>query len=580
MKDYNELIHILRRIDGRGYKAYKELEGSFRGKDFFIFIDHVQGDPFASPSRVRIRVPMEKARFPLELFSTKVRKIAFQDFISRKVKYIISSLYRVKGSGRSGLIYIDTGIQEVLERTSVKITKDWIEIRIYVGLPAHGRKILSNEAEKIFLDLLVKIKDKALKWNSYNKIKVNEFIECIENQEYIRNKLKEKGIVSFIANDSVLPREKGNSQFPMSKKQVIPFQSPKSLEVEFNLPNPIGEKKLISGMGIPEGITLIVGGGYHGKSTLIQAIERGVYPHIPGDGREYVVTIPTAIKIKAEDGRKVEKVDISPFINNLPGRIDTKAFSTDNASGSTSQAANIMEAIEIGTKLLLLDEDTSATNFMIRDAKMQALVNKEYEPITPFIDRVKELYNKLNISTVLVMGGCGDYFDVADTVIMMQEYIPYEVTHKAKEIAKKYTNYRIKEVSDLKNWQIKRVPLKETFTPYIKKGGKIKIEAKEIDRILYGSEVIDLRGVEQIVDISQTRAIGMIIYLLSRRLMDDKTSLKEILIKFEELIDQEGLDILDPFFKKDHHPGSFARVRIMEIASAINRLRSAKFKIL
>jgi predicted ABC-class ATPase len=577
MKQLDELKRILRKIDGKGYKAYKDIEGGYYNKKWFLFIDHVQGDPFAPASKIRIRVPLEKTRFPTELFNNKIRKIAFEDFVSRRASRIISSIKRVKGTGKSGLIHIDTGLQEVIERTSCKVTDQWIELRLYVGLPAQGRKILAQEAERMFFEQIPKIKEEALTWDRYNKDDTYAFIACIENQEYIRDRLKEKGIVAFVADGSILPRKSGNTQLPMEKRKAVPFRSPDSLKIVFKLLHPVNGKKELSGMGIPEGVTLIVGGGYHGKSTLIQAIERGVYPHIPGDGREYVITISSAVKIRAEDGRRVENVDISAFINNLPGGISTNPFSTENASGSTSQATNIVEAIEMGAELLLLDEDTSATNFMIRDVRMQALVSKEHEPITPFIDRVQELYKKLNISTILVMGGCGDYFDVADTVIMMQDYLPYDVTNEAKEVALRYRNYRIKEVEDFTNWNRSRIPIKESFKAY--KKGKIKIEAKDIDKILYGNETVDLRGIEQIVELNQTRAIGMAIYLASR-FMNNKSTLREVLKKVDDYIDKEGLDVLDPFYKKEKHPGSFTRPRIFEIAAAINRLRSARLKLL
>ena len=160
-------------------------------------------------------------------------------------------------------------------------------------------------------------------------------------------------------------------------------------------------------------------------------MELGIYSHIPGDGREYVATDPKAVKIRAEDGRFVEKVNISPFIKSLPLLRDTLRFSTDNASGSTSQAANIMEALEMGARVLLIDEDTSATNFMIRDRRMQELVQKAHEPITPFIDKVRQLYQDQRVSTILVMGGSGDYFEAADTVIWMNNYRPFAVTRES-----------------------------------------------------------------------------------------------------------------------------------------------------
>jgi predicted ABC-class ATPase len=411
--------------------------------------------------------------------------------------------------------------------------------------------------------------------------KAKDFAECVENQETIRSQLVKLGLVAFVADGAILPRERGNSQRPLGRDRAIPFESPDSLRVSFDLPNPVAgvaiPDKRISGMGIPRGVTLIVGGGYHGKSTLLQALERGVYPHIPGDGREYVVTSADAVKIRAEDGRRIEQVDISPFISNLPRGLDTRGFCTDNASGSTSQAANIIEALEMGAQTLLLDEDTSATNFMVRDVRMQTLVNKDFEPITPFIDRVHEMYETFGVSTVLVMGGCGDYFDVADALIMMREYLPQDVTAEARRIAEKLATGRIKEASPFPQWQLTRTPLPESIDP--SRGKRpVKIDAKARDQILFGTDLIDLRAVEQLVDFSQTRALGLAIHLAASRFMDDKTSLKAVLEKVDAFLDANGLDPLDPFHRAERHPGSFARPRKYEIAAAINRLRSASFR--
>lgn len=331
----------------------------------------------------------------------------------------------------------------------------------------------------------------------------------------------------------------------------------------------------VTGMGVPKGVTLIVGGGYHGKSTLLQAIERGVYPHIPGDGREYVVTSRDAVKIRAEDGRHVEQVDISPFISDLPRGRSTGAFSTDDASGSTSQAAGIVEALEVGATALLLDEDTSASNFMVRDARMQALVHKEHEPITPLVDRVRELADNLGVSTVLVMGGCGDYFDVADRVVMMREYVPQDVTGAARVIVRDYPTRRAVEVSAPLTRCADRVPLGESYDP--SRGRRdVKIDAKSLDHIVFGRDPIDLRGVEQLVDMSQTRAIGHAIYLAAERFMDGRATLREVVEALEELLDREGLDLLDPFYRAGEHPGNFARPRKFEVSAAMNRLRRAR----
>jgi predicted ABC-class ATPase len=423
------LRRILSRIDGHGYKAYKEIEGSYAFSNFSLYLDHVQGDPFASPSKVRVRVPQAEAKLPEELFADSTRRLALEDVLARKVHSAIpKSTKGHRGTGKSGLIHIDAGGQEVLQRTALVVTSDWVEARLFVGLPATGRRVLGRQAEAMLCEELPKIAESGLVWSNLPQEEIAAFVACVENQEHIRKQLDALGLIAFVADGAILPRESGAADRPLNREQAIPFKSPDSLRVTVELPNSIdgadGGTNMLSGMGVPKGVTLIIGGGYHGKSTLLRALERGVYPHIPGDGREYVVTNPHAVKIRAEDGRRVEKVDINAFISDLPYGKPTTAFSSEDASGSTSQAANIIEALEVGARALLLDEDTSATNFMVRDARMQALVHKENEPITPFLDRVRELYERFNVSTVLVMGGCGDYFDVADTVIMMRNYLP------------------------------------------------------------------------------------------------------------------------------------------------------------
>jgi predicted ABC-class ATPase len=323
-------------------------------------------------------------------------------------------------------------------------------------------------------------------------------------------------------------------------------------------------------MGVPRGVTLVVGGGFHGKSTLLRAIERGVYDHIPGDGREAVVAVDSAVKIRAEDGRYVEKVDISPFIDNLPFERETEQFSTENASGSTSQAANIIEALEIGSELLLIDEDTSATNFIIRDARMQALVSKDKEPITPFLDQVDDLFKEHGTSTILVMGGSGDYFDVADHVIMMDNYRPVAVTAEAKEIMRTFPTRRHAEGKASFGELRRRCPSPASFNP--RRGRKdTKIDIKGLHTILFGVHPIDLSALEQLVDISQTRAIAEAVLWFARRPSVRGMSVREGLEALNHELKLHGLDLLKPY-----RTGNLARPRIQEIAFAINRLRTLR----
>jgi predicted ABC-class ATPase len=349
-------------------------------------------------------------------------------------------------------------------------------------------------------------------------------------------------------------------------EQAIPFKSPDSLSVTLTCPY-AGE---VTGMGIPHGITLIVGGGYHGKSTLLRAIEAGVYNHIPGDGRHQVVTDPAAVKVRAEDGRSIAGVDISPFIGSLPQGKSTQNFSTPNASGSTSQAANIIEAIEAGATALLVDEDTSATNFMIRDRRMQALIAKDREPITPFIDKVRQLYTDHGISTVLVMGGSGDYFDVADTVIAMDEFCPQDVTAQARAIAAEYKTERDPEGGPSFGRITPRIIQPSSIDPS-KGRHSVKLRARDVDQLQIGTEAIDLSAVEQLVEPGQVRAIAAAIVYAQRYHMAATTPLTEAITAVMADVEQYGLDCLT-----DWPMGDLVSFRGLELAAAINRLRTLR----
>jgi predicted ABC-class ATPase len=576
-----ELREMLRRIEGRGYKAYKQIAGRYAFEDFELYIDHVQGDPFAAPSKMRLRVPQGTARVPAGLFDSRVRRLAAADFFGRTVRDAIGRVVKGRrGTGKSGTVYIDAGGQEVLERTAVVLNDRWLEARIHVGLPAAGRTVLGKEAVALLCDELPAIVRAGMLWESADQRRARLFVDTIENYEAIQKQLEANKLAAFVADGSILPRHSGASDVPLDTAGAVPFQSCPELSVALPVPNRttgVQEDGLVAGLGIPNGVTLIVGGGYHGKSTLLDALQRGVYPHVPGDGREYVVTNPGAVKIRAEDGRSIQNVDISPFISNLPRGRSSDRFSSDDASGSTSQAANIVEAVEVGARVLLLDEDTSATNFMVRDARMQALVHKEHEPITPFLDRVRELSESQEVSTVVVMGGCGDYFDVADHVIMMRDYLPIDATTDAAVVAADHPTSRLAETPSPLVFVSRPAPHPDSFDP--SRGRKqVKIDAPAVDEIRFGRNTIDLRGVEQLVDRSQTAAVGRAMHLAVDRLMKDPATLSEIVDALERIFDDEGLDALDKFVGSGVHPGDFARPRRFEIAAAINRLRTLRFR--
>lgn len=564
-----KLQQHLKQIDGKSYKAYKQIQGTYSFERYDLMIDYVQGDPFAAPSKIRIRIPESERRISPEWKQDARRKYYAEDQITRAVaKTIHKTQTSVKGSGKSGMVAIDQPGQEILERTSVSLNAEDMTVCLTVGLPANGRRINGKQAEKLFFSILPEIMNQSV--FAIKDKTIESVCQLADQHQTILDEMKKNDWISFVADGAILPRESGISQRPM--RDAVPFESPESNRVTINLPH---RDEPITGMALKRGIVLIVGGGYHGKSTLLNAMERGVYPHIEGDGREYVLTDPSAVKVRAEDGRQVSTVDISPFIKNLPHGTDTTRFSTENASGSTSQAANVIEALEAGASSLLIDEDTSATNFMIRDERMQELVVKEKEPITPFIDKIKQMRDELGVSTILVMGGSGDYFHVADDVIMMDQYIPHNVTEKAKQIASKYPNGRMESDDDAFGAVPKRSFLPQSLQT--RKGKKEKVQAKGMHKILMGREDIALDYVEQLVDASQTRMIAdLLLHVDKKGVLKRGNSIHELLDMIEHQLDQEGLASFAPF--KDQHPGELARPRRFEIAATLNRIRTAKVK--
>ncbi len=558
----------LRTLDGQSYGAYKSLKGSYRFADFTLHIDHVQGDPFAAPSQVRVVVPPTVAQFPAEAYAKPSRRVALEDYLIRQFYQQTQRFSGNRGSGKSGLVRIVQPSQAVLARTAATIADDGrVEVRFRVGLPAFGRRVAGGQAAELLCEDIPEIVTRALRYQNLDAAQIEAHCTCKENWAFLQAQLRDHNLVAFVANGSMLPRRSGVDERPLMDGG-IPFQSPPSLAVSLTLV----DGTQVMGMGIPEGITLIVGGGYHGKSTLLKALETGIYAHVPGDGRERVVTNAQAMKVRAEDGRSVVGVNISPFINHLPQGKSTLAFSTADASGSTSQAASIIEAVEAGATVLLMDEDTSATNFMIRDRRMQALIAKAQEPITPFVDKVRQLYEEYGISTILVMGGSGDYFDVADTVIALDNYVPTEVTAQASAIAQAYRTDRLAEGGDRFGSLSPRRILPDSIDPRKDKRA-VSLKVRDTDEIRIGTEEIDLSAVEQLVEPGQTQAIAAAIVYAQQRYLDGQRSLAEVLALVMADIAEGGLDSI-----QDQPNGDLVMFRALELAAALNRLRSLKVR--
>jgi predicted ABC-class ATPase len=581
--DATALRSTLHSLDGRGYGSYKQLTGSFDLGACRLLVDRVQVDPFAPPSLMRLIVDADAAGLPADLIDDSRGRVAVTDFLARVVAEAARGIDGVS---------IGTPGQEVLERTSIALTGQGLEARIAVQLPAAGRRIKGRAAARLLTEDLPRLAERCLRHASLDAGALREHVILYRDQEALRDQLAGRGLVAFVGDGAILPRRSGDSDLPV-EHGAVPFVGPESLRVDFALPS----GRRVSGMGVPDGVTVIVGGGYHGKSTLLRAIERGVYPHRAGDGREWVITRADVASVRAEDGRSVADVDISPFISGLPSGTDTRTFSTTNASGSTSQAASLVEAVDAGASALLIDEDTSATNFMIRDARMRALIPAEREPITPFVDRVRPLHEEQGVSTVLVAGGSGAFFDVADLVIALDEYVPHDVTDRARELAEETTGGSGAPVFDRPR---DRVPARGALRPADKKK---PATARGRDTIRFGREQIDLAAVSQLVDPAQTEAVAKALDRLAE--LEDRADrsggngrnggnngdqggrgdggdgngggeplpLGTAIARLFARLDADGLEALSPH---RGHPGHLARPRPLEVHAAVNRYRGLR----
>lgn len=565
MKQASDLKRQLKDIDGKSYALYKELRGRYQFGQYVLALDRIQGDPFAPPSALSVSLVLSETGIPLSYTESKHTRIALQDFLTRRLAAQLERYtFKASGSGKSGLLAASRCGQTVLERTACQITGDSLTVRFHAGFPANGRRIHAAGLERMLFSFLPACIDEALFYKNMDGRELETVIFLAEDQHAIRRELKKRKLAAFAADGSVLPRESGVSDRPMTGS--IPFVSPDRLRVTLTLPH----KGEMSGMGIPCGITLIAGGGYHGKSTLLNALEQGVYNHVAGDGREYVITEDSAVKLRSEDGRFVKDVDLSLFINDLPNGKDTRCFSTLDASGSTSQAAAIAESIESGSRLFLIDEDTSATNFMVRDAFMQEVISGSKEPITPFIERARQLYEQAGISTILVAGSSGAFFHIADTIIQMDGYQPKDITEHVKKMCAEYPLCRTGTIAPFALPQSRRImnwPKKLELEK--KKHKPIKVKLHDRDSFSIGREAVDLRYVEQLTDAEQTQSLGRLLLYGLEQLTDGKRTLPQIADQLDELLRQQGME---GFFSGSPVCG-FAAVRRQEIFACLNRFR-------
>ena len=405
------LYQKIRVFDGKSYGLYRSLaDKAWDFGDFTLEFLHVQGDPFAPASRILVTAPLQTLGYGGEWSSTFERKLAISDYLLRKLSENVKERFPDKNAA----IEVETPGPEMLVRNALWVDNGTLRASLAVHLPGEGRKIQAELAAEILTMTLPDLLSASLYRTPENQAGIEKSFQTLETRRAILEELPKRGLVAFVPDGAVLPRESGLSERPLSG--AVPFKTPEELAVTFDIGG-----KMLRGMGIPKGVTIITGGAYHGKSTLLEALVRSVYPHVPGDGREGIVVEESAFRVGVEDGRYVRGTDLSCMVRDLPGGVSTKSFSTEKASGSTSEAANLLEAMEMGSKTFLIDEDSSAVNFLIRDRRVRALLGDDREPLIPLTDRIRSFVD-MGFSFILVAGACGDFLSLADNIVVMAEY--------------------------------------------------------------------------------------------------------------------------------------------------------------
>jgi predicted ABC-class ATPase len=572
----DDLFDLLKKLDGRAFSAYQTLSGrSFLHDRYHLGFLHVQGSPGAFPASVcQLRVKVAELGLPEDSLSNPIRKMATADFLLRAFDAGVAAHARQnRGDRGSGSFQPLSLPPQVLKRNLVRFDQEWVLIAFRVSLPgSSANRVLGRQAALMFSRELAGIAGTLKTWAADGGA-CKQHCDVVEDMVSLQGQLSRLGLVAFVGDGAVLPRQSGVSQTPLQQGAVA-FRTPDDLALEVALPH----AGRIRGLGIRPGVSILIGGGFHGKSTLLDGLVHGVYPHIPGDGRERVVTHPESVFICTEEGRAVNGLDISGFIDPLPGKEDARRFWTRNASGSTSQAAAIVEAVLAGAKLLLIDEDSSAANLLVKDRHMHKLIPKD--TITPLFDRVQELYRRFEVSTLMVVGGSSDYLGVADQVILMEAYLPKGMTDAARQLALPGPQPPPKPLvlSD------RRRVLADNFDPsyHVKRMRKtLSVRIKPLrlqEKILeYGNQQLDLSRLAALVDPHQVLAIGYALLLARKKLLDRSISPSELAGAIHQMVESEGLAILQD---APRNPAFFALPRRLELAGAINRLRNLKIDVM
>jgi predicted ABC-class ATPase len=563
MKDRKEFYNLLAEIDGKPFSEYERLIGDFDFARYVIKCSKIEMARDGENPVFNIRVPQSIAELPGHLYDSPVRRTALEDYLTRNLCAVTGRIARFNESGwaRRNIIIAEPG-QKILPRTSVAVTKEYIDARIRIALPykvyVSGERLVDGEmARKVFFEDLPEIVSSSIFCCNLDLGAAEEFVNGMEDADRVRQTLATLGLVGFVGEGSLLAREQGSDEPDLS--HIAPFEVADDARTEIDVPN-AGK---IAGLGIPAGLTVVLGDAANGRKDFMSALAAGVFNHIPGDGRETVITVSDAVQVAVDRDRVVQEVNITPFLTESENG-NPASYSTRSADSFISQAAATIEALEVGARVLIVDENTSASAFLTTDARVAGLLGAT--PRASLAQRARQMVDELGIS--LVIGGenlVAEYIPIADTVLKVEDFQVTNITEEAKAL-----NLALPPEAPVVNLAPMLARSRWIMPSSIDAavGSKdVVISALDLNAIQFGRSVIELDSVPQIADESQTLTIGLLLYYAKLRYMQEGYPLREMLDMIDRDLSSEGLGTISRDLR-----GDLARPRRYELAAALNRL--------
>lgn len=566
MKDKQEFYELLGELDGRDFSEYNRIIGDYDFSRYVLKVTRVPTDASEPGTLFLLRVPSHVAGFPAHLHQTPIRRTALEDLLVRKMSAAIeaSSAYDEDGVSRKRLFLPKPGPQ-ILPRSALLITEDYVEARVHVNLPVRRGRIHGEEARHVFFETLPAVVNASLIYCNLDEQEAVAFVRLMEDADALRQMLPTRGWVAFVGEGALLARRGPDGRAARTGGRPLAISAELWTEVE--LPN----QGRIRGLGIPAGITVVVGDEYSGRVEFLKAIAAGIYNHIPGDGREYVISAPDAVYIAADPGRCIRRVDLGAFIRgDNPGR-EGSIYSTDDADPCASQMAAMAEALEVGSRVLLFDESDSGTAFLASDSRLDEIAGAGKRGILPLCAAAREMADHRGVS--FVVGGrssIAEWIPIADTVLRIENFTVSDVTKEAKRLEIRRTDDKPNPEAVARLFECSRHVVPSSLDPSSGRHDAI-VGAESIYHLRFGKSVVDLQRVCQLADISQTETIGLILYYAKSRYLREARSIREIMDLVDRDLSTEGLDCLTRDLRCD-----LARPRRFEIAAALNRLASLR----